>query len=102
MRHPHNLVSVIMHAMGMNGEDAASYAAELHEATARIFNENVRHHIPRWGHPVDGEIDRYVQGLRDWVAGSSRCKSGLGKDWGQLNGRAEAWWRYLPPTWGNC
>ncbi|KAK7690888.1 hypothetical protein QCA50_005990 [Cerrena zonata] len=65
----HNLVAAIMYERGVDIQTAINQAGDLCLECVVSF-EQCRQALPSWGADVDREVQLYVQGLQDWVAGS--------------------------------
>ncbi|KAK7455115.1 Alpha-muurolene synthase [Stygiomarasmius scandens] len=65
----HNMIVILMVYHGHTLQGAMDYVGDLCKQTIDGFNEN-RKKIPSWDPEVDDMVQRYVQGLQDWIVGS--------------------------------
>ncbi|KAI0072253.1 terpenoid synthase [Panus rudis PR-1116 ss-1] len=65
----HNLVAVIMKEEDCSLQIAVDSATDLLKAAIEKFL-NLEKALPSWSPEIDEDVDRYVQGLRDWIVGS--------------------------------
>jgi hypothetical protein len=74
----HNLVVVLQHERGLNLQEAVNEAAQLFNDRMREYVELERG-LPSFGPELDGQLQRYLKGLRCWVRGNM--------DWSYETGR---------------
>jgi NRPS condensation-like uncharacterized protein len=64
----HNMIVIAMHHNNLEFYAAVEYVAQMcREALDRFIG--LKQEIPTWGHVVDRDVEKYVQGLTDWIAG---------------------------------
>ncbi|KAF8622004.1 hypothetical protein AX15_007358 [Amanita polypyramis BW_CC] len=66
---PHNMVTVVMAGKGFTVQEAVDFVGGLCMACADRF-ENDLSLLPSWGPEVDRDVAKYVDGLKNWFAGS--------------------------------
>ncbi|KAI1842182.1 hypothetical protein JX265_001457 [Neoarthrinium moseri] len=62
----HNLVTIAMKEFKTDVQGAIDWAAKIHAELVRQFNQLVLT-APRWGGPVDLDVQTYVDGIAQWV-----------------------------------
>jgi len=62
------MIVILMVYHGHTLQGAMDYVGDLCKQTIDGFNEN-RKKIPSWDPEVDDMVQRYVQGLQDWIVG---------------------------------
>ncbi|KAF9034645.1 terpenoid synthase [Hymenopellis radicata] len=62
----HNLVTVVMHQLGLDIHSALQWISNLHDDLVAKFL-NAWDHIPVYGGPLDFEVRTYTEGLGNWV-----------------------------------
>ncbi|KAH6658525.1 terpenoid synthase [Truncatella angustata] len=62
----HNLVTIAMKEFDTDVQGAVDWAARIHADLVQQFNYVVRI-VPRWGGPVDLDVQTYVDGIGQWV-----------------------------------
>ncbi|THH31282.1 hypothetical protein EUX98_g2931 [Antrodiella citrinella] len=62
----HNLVTVVMLHHHMTVQSAMDWIAELHEQLIHQFLDLLQS-LPSWGHSIDDQVARYIDGLANWV-----------------------------------
>lgn len=62
------MIVILMKYHGHTLQSAVDYVGELCRGTIDDFNAN-RKNIPSWGPVVDDIVQRYIQGLQDWIVG---------------------------------
>ncbi|KAE9395551.1 terpenoid synthase [Gymnopus androsaceus JB14] len=65
----HNMIVILMKFHGHSLQEAVDYVGDLCRQTIDEFSAN-RKKIPSWGPVVDKMVQKYVQGLQDWIVGS--------------------------------
>jgi hypothetical protein len=65
----HNLITVIMKERNVGLQEAIDYAGDFHASRVERFYE-LYLDIPRWGGPVDLDVQRLVQGMAWWETGN--------------------------------
>ena len=64
-----NILTVLMKEKGLNLQEAADHAGVLFgDLMDRFVAE--RKKLPSWGPDLDRDINRYVDGIGDWVVGN--------------------------------
>ena len=58
-----------MHHRGMTLQEAVDFVGDLCKKSIDRFIED-RARLPSWGPEIDAQVQVYVQGLADWIAGS--------------------------------
>lgn len=64
----HNLVLVLQHEYQLSLQEAVERAASLHNAEVQTFIE-LSAQLPSFGAEIDGELQRYLSGMRFWMRG---------------------------------
>ncbi|TVY83697.1 Delta(6)-protoilludene synthase [Lachnellula suecica] len=62
----HNLITIAMKEHNTDVQGAINWTAKLHAEMVRRFNK-LYLQIPRWGGPLDMDIQTYVNGMAQWV-----------------------------------
>jgi hypothetical protein len=62
----HNLVTIVMRAEGKDIQGAIDWNAAQHADMVKKFNQ-LYLVIPRWGGPLDRDVQFYVDGIAQWV-----------------------------------
>lgn len=62
----HNLITIAMKEFNIDVQGAIDWAAMLHAGTVERFNM-LYLEIPRWGGPVDLDVQSYINGMAQWV-----------------------------------
>ncbi|KAI0125634.1 terpenoid synthase [Xylariales sp. AK1849] len=62
----HNLVTIAMKEFDTDIQGAIDWAAKIHAGLVQQFNQIVLT-VPRWGGPVDLDVQTYVDGIAQWV-----------------------------------
>ena len=62
----HNMVTIVMHQFGKTVQEAMDWIGEYHRNLESAFMEQY-HKVPRWGGPVDKDVEQYVHGLGNWL-----------------------------------
>ncbi|KAI0023873.1 terpenoid synthase [Xylariomycetidae sp. FL0641] len=62
----HNLITIAMQERGLSVQEAIDWTAQLHADMVRKFNRYYRE-LPRWGGPLDLDVQAYVNGAAQWV-----------------------------------
>ncbi|KAH8194485.1 hypothetical protein TruAng_011351 [Truncatella angustata] len=62
----HNLITIVMKEFHCNLQQAIDWAAKAHAELVQQFNQTVLV-VPRWGGPVDLDVQIYVDGIAQWV-----------------------------------
>lgn len=62
------MIVILMTYHGHNLQSAVDYVGDLCSQTIDAFVKN-RDNLPSWGPEVDDMVQRYVQGLQDWIVG---------------------------------
>jgi hypothetical protein len=62
----HNLITIAMRQYGADVQAAIDWAGQLHAAMTARFNV-LYCQIPRWGGPLDLDVQQYVNGMAQWV-----------------------------------
>ncbi|THH19394.1 hypothetical protein EW146_g1751 [Bondarzewia mesenterica] len=62
----HNIVTIIMDELKTDIEGAMLWVAEYHTKLEEKFFENLGA-VPKWGEPIDVQVNRYCDGLGNWV-----------------------------------
>ncbi|KAF7337860.1 Terpene cyclase [Mycena venus] len=65
----HNMITILMKYHGHTLQSAFDYVGELCRLTIDAFQRD-RATLPSWGPEIDEKVERYVQGLEAWIAGS--------------------------------
>ncbi|KAF9261191.1 terpenoid synthase [Marasmius fiardii PR-910] len=65
----HNMIVILMHHHQHTLQSAVDVVGEMCREMIDNFCET-RKTLPSWGPEVDDMVERYVQGLRDWIVGS--------------------------------
>jgi len=65
----HNMVAILMAQHGLALQDSIDFVGQLCDATIARF-ETGRATLPTWGPQIDADVQKYVQGLQDWIIGS--------------------------------
>ncbi|KAJ3796822.1 terpenoid synthase [Lentinula aff. detonsa] len=65
----HNMIAILMKHHGYTLQRAVDHVGDLCHQTIVDFDAS-RMKIPCWGAEVDDMVQRYVQGLQDWIVGS--------------------------------
>lgn len=65
----HNMIPILMVHHGHTLQSAVDYVGELCRQTIDNFIAD-RKRLPSWGPEIDGMVNRYVEGLQDWIVGS--------------------------------
>ncbi|TFK63351.1 terpenoid synthase [Pluteus cervinus] len=65
----HNMIVILMKYHGHDLQGAVDYVGNLCAQTIDTFVEN-RKNLPSWGPEIDDMVQKYVQGLADWIVGS--------------------------------
>ncbi|KAG6817797.1 Alpha-muurolene synthase [Tephrocybe sp. NHM501043] len=65
----HNMIVILMKYHGKTLQEAVNYVGDLCKKTIEGFVED-RAQLPSWGPEVDEMVQRYVDGLQDWIVGS--------------------------------
>lgn len=68
-RCPYNMVYVVAFNRGLSIPEAVLEVIEMVNACTRRFLE-IEDELPPFGEPIDGELRRYVQGMKDLIAGN--------------------------------
>ncbi|KAH9951865.1 terpenoid synthase [Amylocystis lapponica] len=63
-----NLVVNFMQHQNLSLQEALDLIGKLYKENIDVFIENAAQ-LPSWGPEIDRDVDRYVQGLRDWIIG---------------------------------
>ena len=81
------MIVVMMRHHGMALQEAVDFVGDLCKKSVDRFNED-RARLPSWGPEIDAQVQVYVQGLADWVAGylhwSFDSERYFGKKGGQI------------------
>ncbi|KAK3936289.1 isoprenoid synthase domain-containing protein [Diplogelasinospora grovesii] len=79
----HNLITVIMKERpDMSVQEAVDWAGNLHAATVERFDK-LYQEIPRWGGPVDLDVQRLVDGIARWESGNLHWSFESGRYFGK-------------------
>lgn len=62
------MIVILMKYHGHTLQSAVDYVGELCSQTIDAFCEG-KTKIPSWGPEIDDMVERYVQGLQDWIVG---------------------------------
>ncbi|KAK7731782.1 hypothetical protein SLS53_008603 [Cytospora paraplurivora] len=62
----HNLITIVMREKALEVQQAINWAAQLHTDMTEKFNRLFLQ-IPRWGGPLDWEVQTYMNGVAHWV-----------------------------------
>ena len=62
------MIVIMMHHHGMALQEAVDFVGDLCKKSVDRFIED-RARLPSWGPQVDAQVQVYVQGLADWIAG---------------------------------
>ncbi|KIL65704.1 hypothetical protein M378DRAFT_457656 [Amanita muscaria Koide BX008] len=65
----HNMVAVMMNEMGLSLQEAVDLAGDYCKASVDRF-EHDRQLLRSWGPEIDAMVDKYVDGLQNWIIGS--------------------------------
>ncbi|KAK4445273.1 terpenoid synthase [Podospora aff. communis PSN243] len=65
----HNLVTVVMHQMGLSPQAAIDWIADWVDGIVQDFLQ-CRADLPSWGPEIDAQVNKYVDGLGAWVRGN--------------------------------
>ncbi|EIW83693.1 terpenoid synthase [Coniophora puteana RWD-64-598 SS2] len=65
----HNMITLLMAQHGLSLQGAVDFVGQLCAASITRF-ESGRTTLPSWGPDVDCDVQKYVMGLQDWIAGS--------------------------------
>ncbi|KAF8163642.1 isoprenoid synthase domain-containing protein [Crassisporium funariophilum] len=65
----HNMIVILMVYHGHTLQSAIDYVGDLCAQTIDTFSANKKK-LPSWGPEIDDMVERYVQGLQDWIVGS--------------------------------
>ncbi|KAF5373605.1 hypothetical protein D9758_000965 [Tetrapyrgos nigripes] len=65
----HNMIVILMECHGHTLQSSMDYVGDLCKQTIDDFNEN-KTKIPSWGPEIDDNVQRYVEGLQNWIVGS--------------------------------
>lgn len=63
------MICVLMQYQGLTLQAAVDVIGDLCKASIDRF-ESQRHNLPSWGPEIDAQVQTYVLGLQDWIAGS--------------------------------
>ncbi|KAI1339684.1 terpenoid synthase [Xylariaceae sp. FL0016] len=62
----HNLLTIVMNEKGMQLQETIDWAGQLHAEMVVKFNQLLLE-VPRYGGPLDLDIQSYVDGVAQWV-----------------------------------
>jgi hypothetical protein len=65
----HNIVTVVMHELDTDINDAMLWIAELFKESEKKFLEAMKN-LPEWGEPIDSQVRKYCDGMGSWVRGN--------------------------------
>ncbi len=78
----HNLITVIMKEHHLTVQEAIDWAGKLHASTVARFNQLYRE-VPRWGGPVDLDVQRLIDGIARWESGNLHWSFESGRYFGK-------------------
>ncbi|KAI0058754.1 terpenoid synthase [Artomyces pyxidatus] len=62
----HNIIKIVTRELGVNVDGAMDWVNRYHTEVLAQFLE-CRHKIPSFGNELDGQVEKYIQGLESWV-----------------------------------
>ncbi|EJF62150.1 terpenoid synthase [Dichomitus squalens LYAD-421 SS1] len=65
----HNIITVVIHHLGLNLDSAVEWAADYHKDAQRRFSDTMKL-VPSFGPAVDRDLDTYIQRIAMWVRGN--------------------------------
>jgi len=65
----HNMIAIMMRHHGMTLQESVDFIGDLCEKSNDRFTKD-RARIPSWGPEIDAQVQVYIQGLADWIAGT--------------------------------
>ncbi|KUJ12619.1 terpenoid synthase [Mollisia scopiformis] len=63
----HNLITIVMKEQNTDVQGAIDWTAKLHAEMIHRFNKLYLFEIPKWGGPLDLDVQSYVNGMAQWV-----------------------------------
>ncbi len=62
------MIVIMMVHHGMTLQEAVDYVGDRCRETIDAFIECTKH-VPKWGGKIGKDVEKYVQGLQDWIVG---------------------------------
>ena len=62
------MVAILINYRGHTLQSAIDYVGDLCDQTIAGF-ERDRAQLPSWGPEIDGMVEKYVEGLQNWIVG---------------------------------
>lgn len=63
------MIPVVMNEEGLDLQSAVDFVGNMCKQSIDRFVED-RSNLPSWGAQIDEDVDKYVDGLADWIVGS--------------------------------